>query len=155
MATFDFPHKGRAQTARWMYYLAEKFAGDLGPLGQMSLPEFHRYVANLPYRNDEIAWGDPFREVVARPGYILQMAGSPNIRGVDCKKKAILIGAWSKLNGLPWELVAMSEQPDKEVHHVFPLVGVAGKWLNADATYAKNQLGAAKPEMTYAERLSR
>jgi hypothetical protein len=138
-----------------MYYLAEKFAGDLGPLAQMSLPEFHAFVANIPYRNDETAYGDPFREVVARPGYILAMPKSDQIQGVDCKKKAILIGAWSKLNGLPWELIAMSEQPNKEVHHVFPLVGLGQKWINADATYRKNQLGAPKPEITFAERLAR
>lgn len=155
MATYDFPHKGRAQTARWMYLLAEKFAGDLGPLAQMSLPKFHDFVARLPYRNDETAWGDPFREVVARPGYILDMVKNDQIQGIDCKKKAILIGAWSKLNGLPWELVAMSEQRDKEIHHVFPLVGLDGEWVNADATYSRMRLGAAKPEMTYAERLSR
>ncbi len=155
MATYDFPHRGRAQTARFMYWLAEKFAGDLGNLSRMSLPEFHAFVARLPYRNDEMAYGDPYREVVARPGYILDMAKNDQIQGIDCKKKAILIGAWSKLNGLPWELVAMSEQPNKEVHHVFPLVGLGDQWVNADATYSRNQLGAPKPEITFAERLAR
>lgn len=155
MATFDFPHKGRAQTARWMYLLAEKFAGDIGPLASLSLPEYHALIARLPYRNDQNAWGDPFREVVARPGFVLQMAQNDQIQGVDCKKKAILIGAWSHLNGVPWELVAMSEQPDKEIHHVFPIVGVGDAWVNADATYNGYRLGAPKPEMTFAERLAR
>ncbi len=49
----------------------------------------------------------------------------------------------------------MSEQANKEVHHVFPLVGIGQEWVNADATYLRNQLGAAKPEITYAERLAR
>jgi len=49
----------------------------------------------------------------------------------------------------------MSERPDKEVHHVFPVLCIGGKWVNADATYNRHQLGAAKPEMTYAERLAR
>ncbi len=155
MATFDFPHKGRAQTARWMYFLAEKFAGDLGSLASYSLPEMHAFVARIPYANDEKAWGDPFREVVARPGFILQMAKNDQIQGIDCKKKAILIGAWSQLNRLPWELVAMSEQPDKEIHHVFPIVAVGDSWVNADATYARYRLGEPKPGMTNAERLSR
>ena len=155
MATYDFPHKGRAQTARWMYLLAEKFAGDIGELASLSLPEYHTFVAQLPYRNDEIAWGDPFREVVARPGYILQMAKNDQIRGIDCKKKAILIGAWCTQNAVPWELMAMSEQPDREIHHVFPIVGLADSWINADATYARYRLGAAKPELTNAERLAR
>lgn len=155
MSTYDFPHKGREQTARWMYYLAETFAGDIGQLAGLSLPDYHRFVSQLPYKNDETAWGDRFREVVARPGYVLQMAQNDQIHGVDCKKKAILIGAWSQLNGLPWKLVAMSEQPDKEIHHVFPLVAVGDRWLNADATYARNALGAPKPELTFAEWLNR
>ncbi len=155
MATYDFPHKGRAQTARWMYGLAELFAGDIGDLASLSLPEYHTFVARLPYRNDQTAWGDPFREVVARPGYILEMAKNDQIQGIDCKKKAILIGAWSHLNGIPWELVAMSEQPDREIHHVFPIIGLSGSWVNADATYARYQLGEAKPQMTNAERLGR
>lgn len=155
MATYDFPHKGRADTGRWMYYLAEKYAGDVAALGALSLPEYFRLVSNMPYKNDETAFRDPFREVVARPAFILQMAQNDRIGGIDCKKKAILIGAWSQLNGLPWELVAMSEQPDKEIHHVFPLVLLGNKWINADATYPRYRLGAPKPEMTFAERLCR
>ncbi len=155
MSTYDFPHRGRQQTARWMYLLAKHFAGDIGQLAGLSLPEYHDFVRKLPYKNDETAWGDPFREVVARPGYIFGMVQNDQISGIDCKKKAILIGAWSHLNGVPWEFVAMSEQPNKEVHHVFPIVGIGDQWVNADATFAGLQLGAPKPEMTYAERLSR
>ncbi len=155
MATYDFPHKGREDTGRWMYRLVDTFAGDIGSLAGLSLPQYHRFVANIPYKNDEHAFGDPLREVVARPRDILAMAQNDQNQGVDCKKKAILIGAWSQLNGFPWKLVAMSEQRDKEIHHVFPLVAVGGEWLNADATYARNQLGAPKPELTYAEYLKR
>jgi len=138
-----------------MYYLAEKFAGDMAPYARFSLPQIHQLVASIPYKSDPAAWQDPFREVVARPAFVLEMARNDQIGGIDCKKKAILIGAWSKLNGLPWELVAMSEQPDKEIHHVFPLVGLSGQWVNADATYAAYRLGAPKPEMTAAELLER
>lgn len=155
MPIVDFPHQGRAQTARWMYFLAEKYAPDLGELARLPLIDFHSMVAAMPYANDNRAWGDPLREVVARPAYILQMLKNQQVAGVDCKKKAILLGAWSTLNGVPWELVAMSERPDKEVHHVFPVLCIGGKWVNADATYSRHQLGAAKPEMTYAERLAR
>jgi len=155
MATYDFPHQGRAQTGRWMYHLAEKYADDLGALGRMPLMEFHSLVRNIPYASDDRAWGDPLREVVARPAYILEMLKSQRVTGIDCKKKAILQGAWATSNGVPWELVAMSERPDKEIHHVFPLFRLGGKWVNMDATYARHTLGAAKPEMTHAERLYR
>lgn len=155
MATYDFPHSGRAQTARWMYHLAEKFAGDIGHLAQLPLMDMHAFVGSLPYASDDRAWGDPFREVVARPRYLLEMLKNGEISGIDCKKKAILLGAWATRNGIPWELIAMSERPDKEIHHVFPLLGLGGTWVNADATYSRYRLGAAKPEMTNAERLFR
>jgi hypothetical protein len=155
MATYDFPHKGRAQTARWMYLLAEKFAGDIGDLGRLPLVDMHKLVGDMPYKSDDRAWRDPFREVVARPKYILEMLKNKEIGGIDCKKKAILLGSWATLNGIPWELIAMSERPDKEIHHVFPLLGMGGNWVNADATYAKYQLGGPKPEITNAERLFR
>lgn len=155
MATYDFPHQGRAQTARWMYFLAENYADDLGPLARMPLLDFHSFVAALPYESDDRAWGDPFREVVARPSYILEMLKNQQVAGIDCKKKAILLGAWATRNGVPWELVAMSERPDKEIHHVFPVFRMGEKWVNMDATYNRHALGAAKPEMTHAERLVR
>lgn len=155
MATYDFPHQGRAQTARWMYFLSENYADDLGELARLPLLDFHEMVSRMPYASDDLAWGDPFREVVARPGYILQMLKNQQVRGVDCKKKAILLGAWATRNGVPWELVAMSERPDKEIHHVFPLLRIGRQWVNADATYARHAFGAAKPEMTHAERLAR
>jgi hypothetical protein len=155
MSIHDFPHKGREDVGRWMYWLGETFAGDLSYMAGMDFPDFHRFVANLPYKNDFSAWHDPLREVVARPSDILDFVKNSQISGVDCKKKAILIGSWCTLNGVPWELIAMSERPDKEIHHVFPLVGIGGKMVNADATYSYNRLGASKPEITHAERLNR
>lgn len=152
MPTFDFPHKGRQNTAKWMYYLAEKYAGDIGNLAAMPLENYHTYLRAIPYADDIKAWGDPFREVVARPLYLLKWQRFP---GLDCKKKAIMAGAWAERNRIPWRLVAMSETADKEIHHVFPILLIGKKWVNADATYPRNFLGAPKPEMTYAEILPR
>lgn len=152
MAVYDFPHKGREETARFMYWLAKTFKSDLGTLAGLSFPDFFDYVRAGPYASDDVAWGDPDREVVARPGFLLDWRDKI---GLDCKKKAILIGAWAESNAVPWELIAMSEQPDKEIHHVFPLILSGNQWVISDATYPRYQLGAPKPEMTTAERLFR
>lgn len=152
MAVYDFPHKGRAQTARWMYGLAQIFKNDIGDLALMPFDQYFDFIRGGPYANDEIAWGDPEREVLARPAYLLKWQRFP---GLDCKKKAIMIGAWAERNRVPWELIGMSERADKEIHHVFPVLWDGEKWVNADATYPRYFLGQAKPEMTAAERFAR
>lgn len=149
---YHFPHRGRENVGRWMYWLSKCFNSDLGALSQLPFSDFYHKIWSIPYISDDLLLLDPYTEVVARPGLLLTWAATP---GLDCKKRAILIGAWCEANNVPWELVAMSERPDKEIHHVFPLVLIGDQWVNADATYSYHQLGAAKPELTYAERLLR
>lgn len=87
-------------------------------------------VRKIPYRRDD----SPI-EVVARPKYLIERAAG----GLDCKKKAVLLGAWLNANGFQplkdWRFVAMSSKPSGQIHHVFPQVNMAGEWKNADATY--------------------
>ena len=64
--------------------------------------------------------------------------------GLDCKKKTILIGAYLKLNGIPYRLVATSKRPDGHCTHVFPQGFIAGEWINLDATYPTYQIGQSK-----------
>lgn len=142
---YDFPHKGREDTARKMYALAQIFKADLGALAGLPFPSFHAYLRKIPYISDEQAYGNPMLEVLGRPGYLVAWAGFP---GLDCKKKAILTGAWAENNGIPWKLIGMSERKDKEIHHVFPVLWNGTAWVNVDATYPNFQIGAPKPGMT-------
>lgn len=134
------PLHARSLTGRRMYALS-RFSGDLGrvyvrrqrrpvALAKLPLTEYHDFVRRIPYRRD-----DKPVEVVSRPKYILQCAGG----GADCKKKAILLGAWFQARGLrplrQWRFIAVSKRPDREIHHVLPQVLVSGVWRNADATY--------------------
>lgn len=124
-----------------MYRLIERFHQDLGRLAKMPLPEFFDYVKRIPYLRDVKG-----RETVARPGLLLK-----EFPALDCKKKAILICAWARANGVPFRLVACSERPDRKIHHVFPQVKQGDRVRNVDATYAKYSLYQKKPRLTRAE----
>lgn len=135
----------KEQTGRRMYGLISRYAGDISrtyikkngrlvPLSSLPLIDYYNVVKNLPYKRDI----KPV-EVVARPRILLQ----GDFSGLDCKKKAVLIGSWLHKNGkrkIPgfrgWRLISVSTRPDKKIHHVFPQVNISGKWLNLDATYS-------------------
>lgn len=125
------------QTASEMKRLINNYSGDLNsvyikknnqyiPITELSIREFFNFVKSIPYRRDR----KPI-EVVSRPNRILNVADN----GIDCKKKAILISAYLKQRNLPFRLIASSRLKNKKIHHVFPQIGIAGEWLNLDATY--------------------
>lgn len=105
------------------------------PFSKLSLSQVHEVVRRIPYLRDP----SPV-EVVGRPARLL----NGEFGGLDCKKKAILIGAWAVRNYLPYRLVASSRRADRRFHHVFPQVRVAGEWVNADATYGNMHLDERK-----------
>jgi hypothetical protein len=133
------------QTGRKMYGLIQKYSGDLRntyirkngrlvSLASLPLLDYYNVVRKMPYLRDK----KPV-ETIARPRLLL----NGEFSGVDCKKKAILIGSWLRLNGrrsIPgfqgWRLISVSTRPDKKIHHVFPQVKIGGEWLNLDATYS-------------------
>lgn len=138
----------RHQTGREMRALVGRYKKDLHrvtvrrgwrnvPVSELSMSEIHKYVRDIPYRADT----RPV-EVVARPARILNGYDFP--RGVDCKKKAVILAAWAACRGLPWRFVAMSSRPDKKFHHVFPQIFFQGIWVNMDATYKNMRPGADK-----------
>jgi len=141
------PLLDRAQTGKSIYRLAGNFWTDLGGMADTTLLDFHSFVKNIPYVED--AYG---LEVTARPLWLLSQDIFP---GSDCKKKAVLMGAWAEAHGIPWRLIAVSETPDKLIHHVFPQFKINGEWSNVDATYPDYQLFESKPYVTEAEELLR
>lgn len=139
--------KSRVQTGKSIYRSA-KFFNDLGYHLDDSFQDFFNFVKEIPYNEDSIK-----AEIVSRPKYLLGKSAFKN--GIDCKKKATLIGAWLNAHNIPWRLVAVSEKKDKKIHHVFPQAKIDGKFLNADATYDYYKLFSAKPKVTYGEVLPR
>jgi hypothetical protein len=142
------PLRNKNDTGKEMYRLINNYSSDLHsiyvrtktgqliPFSSLSLMDAFDIVKRIPYRRDI----KPI-EVVSRPNGILKNAPV----GMDCKKKAILIAAYLKERGIPFRLVASSRKPNRRIHHVFPQLNVAGKWLNADATYPHYQLFDKKP----------
>lgn len=123
------------QTGSEMYRLIHQYADDLKgivvvingtgiPFSDLSLIQAFDVIRSIPYRQDK----EPV-EVVTRPKYI------NNETGADCKKKSILMASYLKLNGFPFRLVAVSNMPDKRVHHVFTQGYIDNRWENLDPTY--------------------
>lgn len=136
--------QSRVQTGTAIYKMAEYYE-DLGKLLDLTLQDFFNYVKKIPYIEDSE------NEIVSRPKYIL----SKTLPGADCKKKAVLIGAWLTAHGIPWRLVAISERPDRQIHHVFPQAFLLDKWKTIDATYPEYRLFSPKQYATKAEILPR
>lgn len=122
--------------ARDLDRVSVRVGGRSRALSSLSLPEIHSVVKNIPYKKDT----EPV-EVIARPARLLN---GEFYSGIDCKKKAIIIGAWAKKNGVPYRLIASSRRPDRKYHHVFPQVRIGGAWVNTDATYKNMRLGENK-----------
>ncbi len=126
------------QTGREMNRLIDLYSGDLRkikvrhgnrliPFSSLPIDRAFDIVRRIPYRRDS----KPI-EVVARPRTILKNRSI----GVDCKKKAIILGSYLRERKLPYRLIASSRLPNRRIHHVFPQVLIGGQWLNYDATYS-------------------
>lgn len=147
-------HRGKELTGRYMYHFATDYAGDIGFGAAMPFPLWHAKVGAIPYQSDDELFPPDENgviEVVARPAYLLNPSMWP---AIDCKKKAILIGAWCAANKVPFLFVASSENPDREIHHVLPVVEMGNGWVTADATFPGYRIGQAYP-ITRAEELRR
>ena len=142
MRVFTEPLRNKKQTVDRIFFLSDAYSGDLDnffvrfhgqdiPVSSLTLSEYFDFVKNIPYRRDI----EPV-EVVARPKIIF----SNYIQGVgkDCKKAAVLMGAYLNRKKIPWRLVVVSTRPDKELHHIFPQgdVYLNGDFLNLDCTYS-------------------
>ena len=118
-----------------MKRMVETYAGDVAPYASMSLSEFYDHVKRIPYKFDLI--NGKLAEVVKRPYYTLNQIGL----GGDCDDKAIVMGAWAKLNGIPYRFKAVGKKLNGNLHHVYPELLLSGQWTACDATYPHNTLG--------------
>ncbi len=137
-----------------MYRFSEDYADDLGFNSSLPFDVWHARVCAIPYRSDDEIFPvseNGVVEVVARPAYLLDPSIWP---ALDCKKKAILVGAWCKKNNVPYVYVASSEYPSREIHHVLPVIFDGNRWVTADATLPGYKIGQGFP-VTRVEELQR
>jgi len=139
------PLLSRDQSGRAIYRQAKNF-GDLKGGLETTLRDWFDFVKALPYEENP-----PGTEIVKRPAFVLREQETP----IDCKQKAVLMGAWLEAHGIPWRLAAVSERKDKQIHHVMIQAKIEGRWKNIDATYSDFELFEPKRNVTYAEELPR
>ncbi len=145
-------HGGKVLTGQEMYRLCREFYRDLGSHLGKSAERWFDFVAAIPYVNDSELTGGTDDEIVARPRYLLDRFMFP---ALDCKKKAILIGAWCEGQNprVPYRFIATSEKPNNAIHHVFTQIRKFPGWVNADPTYPEYRFGEGKRETTFAQEL--
>lgn len=116
------------QTGATMGRLAKEYALDAIELASLSLEELHALILSWPYKADPkgLEW-------VQRPKYTIDGSGPCR----DCDDRAVVVGAWAELNGLPYRFVAVGTGATP--HHVFAQVWV-GDWITVDATYPTDRL---------------
>jgi hypothetical protein len=150
------PLTDRDQTAKRIKLLVERFHGDLDnvfiplrnggirKMSDMTLQDFFNFVRRIPYRRDTT---NPHpKEIISRPHYIVKHRNL----GMDCKKKAILLGSFLRCQGIPYRFIGSSQRRDRRVHHIFPQAFIGGNWKNVDATYSDYRLFQPK-RVTFSE----
>jgi hypothetical protein len=136
------PLRDKKQTSDRIKEIVSRYAGDLENiflprpggtmrLSDLSLAEFFDFVRKIPYRRDKAPV-----EVVSRPSHIVKYLHL----GMDCKKKATLLGSFLKLKGIKFRFIGSSSRPDKRIHHIFPQGFIDGEWKNIDGTYPQYRL---------------
>lgn len=130
------PLKSAEHTGAEMLRLVKSYAQDIGEMKNWNFPRFYNFVKNLEYRADPQG-----NEIISRPARTLQK----NWPWRDCDDKAVLIGSWLWLNGIPFKFRASSNRPDKQLHHVYVVADFPAGQKIVDATYPKNTLGTEEP----------
>lgn len=143
-------HEGKELTGYEMRQMADLYWMDLADFLGWRFSNWFDFVRLIPYESDDSRFPARIIEIVPRPAYLLDRNLFPKI---DCKKKAILVGAWARGNGIPYRFIAVSHTPDKSIHHVFPQVDFGAGWVNVDATFPEFRIGQGQP-VTHAEVLT-
>ncbi len=127
----------KKQTADKMYWLVETYWPDLKkisveseegekPILDLEPEQFFDLCKYIPYKRDV----KPV-EIIARPYYLFRFRN----KGLDCKKKSVLMGSYFRGNGIPYRFLGVSTRKDGNIHHVFTQGKLSGKWYNFDCTY--------------------
>jgi len=131
----------RQQTANKIYEWANNYSEDLRQFESWSLPRFYNYVHSISFAEDP-----PGFEIISRPEYLLD---TNYFISIDCKKKATLFAGFFELKGWDYVLVGVSDSPEKDVHHILPMVWTGDDWLEVDATMPEDSLDMKIPRFNY------
>lgn len=131
MKITEQPFKGIYQTGAKMRQFVKKYHSDVKHLDALSIEECFYLIANLPYIADP-----EDGEYIQRPKATL----SDEAFFRDCDDKCITLGACLYRRGVPFQFVAVSEDPMEEIHHVviYADLGEMGSHF-LDATYPENE----------------
>lgn len=130
------------QTAKEMYRIAFAWKEDMAEYATLSLQELFDLIKDIPWAADP-----PDTEFIQRPWYTMHQASKYG----DCDDKAVCVGAWCNLLGIPFRFVAVSKDKNLPLHHVLTEMYIQGAWFNFDPTYSFNVLG--RPGKEYPQRL--
>lgn len=120
-----------------MARIIREHADDVSAWASWTLPEVFDAVKRGGYNREPERWR---KQVLARPA----LTTSKRVPIVACANKAIILGSWAQLRGIPWRLVAVGRLPGHPPHHVFVEMHIGGEWLPVDATYSWGVLFARK-----------
>ena len=124
------------QTGYQMARLVKDYWTDVLFFSNTPLIKFFNLVKRLKYIPD--ARGI---EIIHRPKHVL----NPKAKYRDCDDKAILLGAYLYMKKIPFRFIAVSNRPDKTIHHVLIQAKVYNKSRLLDGTYPKNKIFKFKP----------
>ena len=159
MPITKYPLFDKQQTADEIAALVLQYSGDLRsiyikrngkPVSVRDLPLdiYFNLVKNIPYKLDPSR--PHVKEIIGRPYRLFKMKD----RGLDCKKKSILCGAWAKENSFDYRFMGSSQRADRKIHHIFPQIFYGEEWRNFDATYPEYELFGEKNDLTNLEVLA-
>lgn len=139
----------RRQSAEKIYNVARKFWPDLLEFKDWSLPQFYDYVHAIPFISDDVYDTEKIHfEVLLRPGYLLNR---DIFSFLDCKKKTVLLAAFAEMQDWDWILIATSEDPGFDPHHIFLLLWDGDDWRPVDANLPEDYLFKPKPYIVESE----
>lgn len=121
-------------TGQYMGRLSVQYAMDAVDLVTLNLTELQELIRSWPYVADPrgLEW-------VQRPSYTI--SGKGPFR--DCDDRAIVVGAYAELRGLPFRFVAVGNRPGHP-HHVVCEVQVGETWIVVDGTYPTDRLNSPR-----------
>jgi transglutaminase-like putative cysteine protease len=104
-------------------------------LASLTFAWVRHYMAYQPELEETIQAADLLLEDIRRHGQALG----------DCDDQVILLGALYHAEGLPIELVFISQREDREAEHVYLRVDVGERWIAADPIVRDRPFGWELP----------
>jgi hypothetical protein len=119
------------KTVGAMREMVNKYYSDVAPWAFYSLDDFFDLVKKLPYKMEEKNWNT---QILQRPKFTIARVAPV----VACANKAILMGAYLKLQGVPFGFAVSANSSNAPFGHVFNWANLFGKRVFIDATYPDN-----------------